>query len=164
MVEVVNDMLAGANPSTKLEPKATFPKYFANALTSKETLWAIAHTSLETRGQASIGSMYLNDVMGWGETYSSDPLNMLYERYPNDVRYKFVVPQYKSNSTAYMITFPVSTEGVDFRSNEIHDVTLDVNGKYYFTSSSVKIYVQTESVNGYNQNYIMFNGNKYVVR
>ncbi len=164
VVDVVNDMLAGANPLTKLEPKATFAKYFANTLTSKETLWAIAHTSLETRGQSSVGSMYLNDGMGWGETYSSDPLNMLYERYPNDVRYKFVVPQYKPNSTAYMITFPVSTEGVDFRSNEIHDVTLDVNSKYYFTSNSVKIYVQTESVNGYNQNYIMFNGNKYLVR
>jgi len=164
VIDLVNEMLDGADPSTKLEPSATFPKYFANALTSKETLWAVAHTDLETRGQASIGSMYLNDGTGWGETYSSDPLNNLYERYPNDLRYSYVVPVYKTNATNYMITFPVTSEGVDFRSNEIHDVTADANGKYYFTNNSAKVYVENETVNGYKQNYINFNGNKYSVR
>lgn len=165
VIDIVNEMLDGADPATKLESTATYPTYFANALTSKETLWAIAHTSLETRGQASIGSMYLNDGMGWGEVYSSDPLNNLYERYPNDVRYSYVVPQYKTSSSNYMITFPVEASGVDFRSNEIHTVTLDTsNDKYYFTSNSVKIYVQTETVNGYAQYYINYNGNKYNVR
>lgn len=164
VIDLVNEMLDGADPSTKLEPSATFPKYFANALTSKETLWAVAHTDLETRGQASIGSMYLNDGTGWGETYSSDPLNNLYERYPNDLRYSYVVPVYKTNATNYMITFPVTSEGVDFRSNEIHDVTADANGKYYFTNNSAKVYVESETVNGYKQNYINFNGNKYSVR
>ncbi len=164
VIDLVNEMLDGADPSTKLEPSATFPKYFVNALTSKETLWAVAHTDLETRGQASIGSMYLNDGTGWGETYSSDPLNNLYERYPNDLRYSYVVPVYKTNATNYMITFPVTSEGVDFRSNEIHDVTADANGKYYFTNNSAKVYVENETVNGYKQNYINFNGNKYSVR
>jgi hypothetical protein len=165
VVDLTNEMLGGADPSTKLEPTATFPKYFANALTSKETLWAIAHTSLESRGQASIGSMYLNDGSGWGEVYSSDPLNNLYERYPNDIRYKFIVPVYSTTSTNYMITFPIASDGVDFRSNEIHDVTLDNgSGKYYFTNNSVKIYVQTETVNSYSQNFINYNGIKYIVR
>lgn len=163
VIDLVTEMLNGDDPSTKLEPTSTFPSYFANALTSKETLWAVAHTNLETRGQASIGSMYLNDEIGWGEVYSSDQLNALYERYPNDIRYSFVVPQYKTG-TSYMISFPVSSTDVDFRSNELHDVTLDSNNKYYFTSNSVKIYVETESVNGYDQHYINYNGNKYVVR
>jgi len=165
VVDLTNEMLGGADPSTKLEPTATFPKYFANALTSKETLWAIAHTSLESREQSSIGSMYLNDGSGWGEVYSSDPLNNLYERYPSDIRYKFIVPVYNTTSTNYMITFPIASDGVDFRSNEIHDVTLDSgSGKYYFTINSVKIYVQTEIVNTYSQNFINYNGIKYIVR
>jgi len=164
VIDLTNEMLGGVDPSSKLEPTATFPKYFANALTSKETLWAIAHTALETRGQSSIASMYLNDGTGWGEVYSSDLLNNLYERYPGDIRYGFVVPVYKANTTNYMITFPVASDGVNFRSNEIHDVTLDSNGKYYFTSNSIKVYVQAETVNGYSQNYINYNGSKYPVR
>jgi len=165
VIDLTNEMLGGANPATKLEPTASFPKYFANALTSKETLWAIAHTTLESREQASIGSMYLNDSTGWGEVYSSSSLNNLYERYPDDVRYSFIVPQYNANATNYMITFPVASDGVDFRSNEIHDVTIDSNnGKYYFTNNSVKIYVQTETVNNYSQNFINYNGIKYIVR
>lgn len=164
VVDLVNEMLNGADPVSKLEPTATFGKYFSNALTSKETLWAIAHTVLETRAQSSIASMYLNDGVGWGEVYSSDPLNNLYERYPEDVRYGFVAPVYKASTTNYMITFPVTNSDVDFRSNEMHDVTKDINGKYYFTNNSLKIYVETEIVNGYNQHYVNLNGNKYIVR
>jgi len=164
VVDLANEMIGGDDPSSKLEPTATFGKYFANALTSKETLWAVAHTVLESREQSSIAAMYLNDGTGWGEVFSSDPLNSLYDRYPSDVRHSFIVPQYAANSTNYMITFPVASAGVDFRSNEIHDVTLDTNGKYYFTSNSLKVYVQTEIVNTYSQNYINYNGTKYIVR
>jgi len=164
VVDLADEMFGGEDPSSKLEPTATFGKYFANALTSKETLWAVAHTILESREQSSIGAMYLNDGTGWGEVFASDPLNSLYDRYPNDVRHAFIVPQYVANSTSYMITFPVASTGVDFRSNEIHDVTLDTNGKYYFTSNSLKVYVQTEIVNTYSQNFINYNGSKYIVR
>ena len=165
VVDLVNEMLDGADPITKLEPTATFPKYFANALNSKETLWAIAHTSIESRGQSSIASMYLNDGMGWGEVYSSDPLNNLYERYPHDIRYNFVVPKYSSTSSNYMVYWPVASDGDDFRSNEIRDVTFDGNaGKYYFTENSERIYVETEIVNTYPQKYIMWKGEKQPVR
>src|SRR5690606_1753734 len=78
VVNLVNDMLSGADPLSKLESTADFPSYFANALDSKETLWAIAHTSIESRGTSSLASMYLSDGVGWGEVYSSDPLNDLY--------------------------------------------------------------------------------------
>ncbi|MBP7105311.1 MAG: RagB/SusD family nutrient uptake outer membrane protein, partial [Fermentimonas sp.] len=134
---------------------------------SRETLWAIAHTSLESQGQSSIASMYLNDGMGWGEVFSSDPLNDLYERYPEDIRYRsFVIPKYDPNSSSMMISWPVASEGTeDFRSNELRDVELNVStNKYFFTEGSQNITVETEIVNGYPQNYIIWNGTKHKVR
>ena len=104
-IATVDEALNGASPESKLEPTATFPDYFANAKTSKETLFCIAHETTDDRGQGSIGSMYLKDGIGWGEIYPSDPLMYLYERYPSDVRYTgFLRPQYKGNNDlwAYM--------------------------------------------------------------
>ncbi len=167
VVDIVNEMLDGASPDSKLEPTASFPGYFANALTSKETLWAIAHTSLESMGQSSIASMYLNDGMGWGEVFSADPLNDLYERYPQDIRYSsFVIPKYDDNSSSMMISWPVESDGTeDFRSNELRDVELNsATNKYFFTEGSQNITVETETVNGYPQNYIMWEGSKNKVR
>lgn len=165
VIDLVNDMLNGADPASKLEPTATFPDYFANALTSEETLWAVAHTATDNRGQSSIGSMYLNDGIGWGEVYASDPLNNLYERYPDDIRYGFVVPKYNASSTNYMISYPVESTSDDFRSNELQDVTLDaLTSKYYFTDNGSRVYVETETVNGYDHKYIMLNGVKHEVR
>lgn len=94
VIETVTGMLGGSDGSDKLESKATFPDYFKNAVNSKETLFCVAHTALETKGQSSIGSMYLTDGMGWGEIYASQPLLDLYERYPEDIRYtSFIIPQ-----------------------------------------------------------------------
>lgn len=165
VIDLVNDMLKNETPASKLESTATFRNYFANTLTSKETLWAVAHTALETRGQSSIASMYLNDGMGWGEVFSSDPLNNLYERYPNDVRYSyFVIP--KLHTTAgYMISYPVENPDDDSRANELQDVTLDpISNKYFFMSGVNKINVETELINGYEQKYIMLSGQKHIVR
>ena len=164
---VTNDMLNGASPESKLEPTSSFSSYFSNALASKETLWAIAHTSLETKGQSSIASMYLNDGMGWGEVFSSDPLNDLYERYPQDVRYtSFVIPKYTEDSSEMMISWPVeSAGGDDFRSNELRDVEYNaISKKYFFTEGSQQISVETETVNDYPQYYIIWNGSKQNVR
>jgi len=132
-------------------------------VTSVETLWAVAHTALETRGQESIGSMYLNDGLGWGEVYSSDPLNDLYDKNPNDLRTSFIKPVY-DDTTKWMIRWPVASADDDSRSDEIEVVTKDGTGKYYYTDNSQKIYVQTETVNGYSQNYIILNGEKTRVR
>lgn len=163
VIDLVNDMLAGASPASKLEPTATFPDYFANALTSKETLWAVAHTSKESRGGSSIGSMFLTDQAGWGEVYSSDPLNDLYERNPNDVRFGFIRPKHVS-ATEYMVRWAKPSND-DFYENEIRNVSWDaVANKYYFNEGANKIFVETETVNGYQQNYIMYNGTKHRAR
>ena len=104
-IATVDEALNGAAPETKLEPTSTFPDYFKNAKTSKETLFCIAHETSDDKGQSSIGSMYLKDGIGWGEIYPSFPLLNLYERYPDDIRYTaFLVPQY--SGTGYQVYFP----------------------------------------------------------
>jgi len=107
--------------------------------------------------------MYLTDQAGWGEIYSSDPLNDLFERNSNDVRFGFIRPKYLS-ATQYMVRWAKPSED-DFYENEIRDVTWDVLlSKYYFTEGANRIYVETETVNGYPQNYIMYNGVKQRAR
>lgn len=164
VIKLVNEMLGGATPSSKLESKEGLAGMFANSLNSRETLWAVTHTAIETRGQSSIASMYLNDGVGWGEVFSSDPLNDLYEKYPNDVRYNFVKPIYKKESTKHMITYPVENANDNSRSNEVEIVTQDNTGAYTFVKDGVTIKVQSETVNGYEQKFIMLKGVKHKVR
>jgi hypothetical protein len=97
-IQAANDCLA-LRPETNLTATASFPSYFANALSSKETLFAIACTDADSRGQASVGSMYLKDGIGWGEIYASQPLRDLLEQHPQDVRKKFIIPKYRGADT-----------------------------------------------------------------
>ena len=86
VIETVNGLLGGASAESKLDPD-----YFENALSSPETLWAVAHEDYEDRGRESVGSMYWTPdqrgVGGWAEMYYSDPLIALYERHPEDIRF-----------------------------------------------------------------------------
>lgn len=164
VISLVNEMLGSATPESKLEPSSSYPNYFINALNSVETLWAVAHTANETRGSSSIGSMYLTDNgQGWGEIYASDPLLDLLDHNPNDIRLQFIRPKYISE-TDYMIRWVVPSDE-DFYQNELRDVTYDAGSKkYYFTEESVNYYVETETVNGYQQYYINYGGEKHRVR
>ncbi|MDR1092271.1 MAG: RagB/SusD family nutrient uptake outer membrane protein [Prevotella sp.] len=165
VISTVNDMLGGSTPDSMLEPSSQYPDYFANALNSIETLWAVAHTKTESRGTSSIGSMFLTDdvVGGWGEIYASDPILDLLDRNKNDLRSKFISPKTISE-TDYMIRWAIPGDE-DFYQNELRDVTLDTDvDKYYFMEETSKIYVEKETVNGYEQNYINLNGEKLRVR
>ncbi len=163
VISIVNDMLGGSAPESKLEPSNTYPDYFANALNSVETLWAVAHTARESRGASSIGSMYLTDGQGWGEIYASDPILDLLDRNKNDLRNRFIKPKTISE-TNYMIRWAIPGDE-DFYQNELRDVTFDTDvDKYYFMEGSSKVYVEKEIVNGYEQNYINLNGAKLKVR
>ncbi len=164
-VDVVNGMLGGADPASKLET-ADFSNYYANALTSKETLFALAHTALETKAGSSIGSMYLKDGQGWGEIYPTDNLLYLYERYP-DARYtSFILPQYQP-SERMLVTFPVkNADGTDDsgRSNLSFEVTAD-GENYTFTDGGTTYTVAPELVNGeYKQYYVTYGGEKCLAR
>ena len=59
VIDVIAEM---GDPIAKLD--ADYPTYFANALNRQETLFAVAHTALESRGQSSIGSMLYQELNG----------------------------------------------------------------------------------------------------
>lgn len=159
-----------------------YPTYFANAPTSKETLFCVAHTALENRGQASIGSMFNGDDGGWGEVYASDPLLDLYERYPEDARLSYIKPQYYDKDTSDWVYFatPDATGasiaqwgvlkhvGSDLYCAIIDHV--DTIGKgtaseRYDTTFVGTLPLQSELVNGeYPHLYINYQGEKYPVR
>ena len=150
-IATVDEALNGASADSKLEPTATFPQYFANAKTSKETLLCIVHETADDRGQSSIGSMYLKDGIGWGEIYPSDPLMYLYERHPEDVRRSFIKPQFsgKPGKKVY-VTVPAS-DGDPTAPHIKYVTTLidDGAGNYSFKGSDKNTYtIEKRMVNG----------------
>ena len=155
VISTVNSMLGGGDGSDKLESKETFPLYFTNAINSKETLFCVAHTALETKGQSSIGSMYLTDGMGWGEIYASQPLLDLYERYPEDIRYtSFIIPQiFDENKMFVCFVDPATPEPlVSGMAPLMFEVKKAANGiDYEFTDGGTKYTVK--SVARTNPNY-----------
>lgn len=166
VIQVVNDMLKGADPLSKLTPTSRFSNYFANALSEAETLWAIAHSPSDSKGSSSIASMYItSNGIGWGEIYASDPLLDLYNRYPQDVRNSFIEPFYNEKyPNQYTVRWAVPASD-DFYSSRIKEVEWDSSKeKFYFTDNGVNIYVETETVNTYPVNYIVLNGKKHIAR
>lgn len=150
-IATVDEALNGASADSKLEPTATFPQYFANAKTSKETLLCIVHETADDRGQSSIGSMYLKDGIGWGEIYPSDPLMYLYERHPEDIRRSFIKPQFsgKPGKKVY-VTVPAS-DGDPTAPHIKYVTTLidDGAGNYSFKGSDKNTYtIEKRMVNG----------------
>ena len=149
-IAAVDEALNGAEPATKLEPTATFPQYFANAKTSKETLFCIAHELTEDKAQSSIGSMFLKDGIGWGEIYPSYPLLYLYERYPSDIRYTaFFMPQYTGSGDTYVYYPDPASIGPEQGSVLLKaKVTQNAAGDYTFTSGGATQTVEKRKING----------------
>ena len=149
-IATVDEALNGASADSKLEPQATFPNYFANAKTSKETLFCVVHETTDDRGQSSIGSMYLKDGIGWGEIYPSDPLMYLYERHPEDVRMRFILPQYsgKTGMKVY-VTVPASEGNPEAPHIKYVTNLIDNAGEYSFKGSDGNTYpIEKRMVNG----------------
>ena len=165
VVKTVDAMLAGATPASKLEKD--FVALFPNAKTATETLFCIAHEATDTRGQSSIGSMYLKDGMGWGEIYPSNTLLYLYERYPMDVRYKgIILPQTLASGTmtAYL---PIEMQegGISTgRSNMIVTATPD-GENYTCTVDGTKYTIKKSIINGeYTEYWMNYKGEDVQVR
>ena len=150
VLDVIAEM---GDPITYLD--ADYPTYFANALDRKETLFAIAHTALETRGSGSIGSMYNGDGGGWGEVYASNPLLDLYERYPMDKRLSYIQLQIETDTRLPLygkkvVSFPVKSDGDEFRSNVFAELKTDGEGKYCEIEGK-KYRIDEVKVNGMNK-------------
>lgn len=172
VLDVINQM---GDPITHLDPD--YEHYFANALTSKETLLAIVHTVSEDRGSASIGSMYNGDGGGWGEVYASDPLMALYERYPEDKRLSYIDLQIETDTRQPLygkpvVFFPIKSDNDDFRSNLFAELKTDASGKYCEVNGT-KYSIHEVKVNGMNEEdpsgeytayYVTYGGEKCYAR
>lgn len=171
-ISTVETMLGGsinaANCKAKLDPNLA--KYFINAKTSSETLFCIAHEVTEDRGQSSIGSMYNKDGGGWGEIYPSFPLLTLYERYPEDVRYKeFIRPQYENGaapSSTYKFYMPNGDTGTE-KKRDVKKVTGYYDAgtdSYYFFDEGIKYTIEKRTVQGeYIEYHALYKGEDLLV-
>ena len=90
------DELIGSDAGAVLESEVT--TLFSTAQTSKEVLWCVNLTDGDMAGfnpKSLIASMYDSpdgtQGTGWGELYVADPLLDLFERYPQDDRYKDLI-------------------------------------------------------------------------
>ena len=150
-IATVEEALNGAAPDSKLEHGVDYAAYFANAKTSKETLFCIAHEVSDDMGQSSIGSMYLKDGIGWGEVYPSDPLMYLYERYPSDLRYTaFLMPQFSGNPNKRVyVTIPATDGGPEAPHIKARfDLIDDGAGNYSFKEGATTYPIEARKVNG----------------
>ncbi len=165
VIETVNQM---GNPVANLDPD--YEHYFANALNSKETLFAVAHTVLENRGSGSIASMFNGDGGGWGEVYCSDPLLNLYERYPEDIRLSYIKPQYAA-SNKDMVYFAVP-DSLGTSYDRWGEVKSDGTGnyceldgkKYYIKEAKIKGNGVEDASGEYTKYYVEYGGQKCTAR
>lgn len=163
-ITVIDGMLAGANTSSKLEPTSSYDQYFAKAMESNETLWAVGHDKSDSKNTSSIASMYISaNGVGWGEVYASDTYMDLLQRYPNDKRNAFIEPQFHKDNVQ-TVRWAVPTNDGTY-TNQIEKVQLETaSNKYYFEKDGARIYVETEIVNTYQQNFIVLDGEKHRAR
>ncbi|MBQ2067660.1 MAG: RagB/SusD family nutrient uptake outer membrane protein [Paludibacteraceae bacterium] len=159
-INTVNKMLEGKDAASMLD--ANLASYFANAKTSIETLFCIAHEVTEDRGQSSIGSMYNGDGGGWGEIYPSFPLLNLYERYPTDIRYTaFIKAQYPEEgpSDKLKVFIPRGDAGSEEKRDiQTFDAKVDTEtGAYYFSEKGTRYDIEDRIIQGeyheYHVNY-----------
>lgn len=168
VIQTVNDMLDGASAISKLDPDCA--TYFARALTSDETLWAVAHTqgTEDPVGRETFGSMYYTPdekgVGGWAEMYYSDPQLQLFKRFPEDKRYtSFCIPL-KPEEGKYQARWAVESQNNDtFRLNEIRNVEKQ-GDKWVFTDDDVKDFqITTKKDHLDTRYYIQWNGEEHEV-
>lgn len=163
VLEITNQLL-GSDPAGKLDPDLN--NYFANARASKETLWCVAHTAVETQERSSIGSMYYSPDgtggTGWCEIYWSDPLMELFLRHPEDKRYAAYFEQFGATGEEdkRMVHWAYD-QGEDWWTNEVAaDVTKNADGKWAFSYQGANYVVEEEMVDGYPQTFLQYNGEK----
>lgn len=173
VIDIVDNKLgmAGEAIAANLESNAAFGSYFANAKTSKETLFCIAHETTDNKGQGSLGSMYnagtANDK-GWGEVYPSNPLLYLYERYPSDARYtEYIIPQYHPNASddQLYVYLPIPKPETDNSYRLTMAKPLSKNAKGYYFTDNGNHYIDTVRLDGgYEELHVTYDNTDCLVR
>lgn len=162
----VCDELLGSDPSAHLD--TDLDNYFANARTSKETLWCIAndttHDQYVQKGQ--IGSMYYSPdglgASGWCQIYYSDPLIELFNHFPEDKRlaayFELYLPPVDAKNpidpNKVSVHWPIN-EGNPYRANAlVTDVAPNGDGTYNISYLNKNYVVKNKQVNGFTEYYI----------
>lgn len=165
VVEIA-DQLLGASPAGKLESGETLKNLATAATTSKETLWCVAHTAVETAERSSVGSMYYSPDgtggTGWCEIYWSDPLMELFLRHPEDKRFAAFFEQFATtgDDTQRLVHWAYD-QGENWRANNVvNTAKKNADGKWAFTFQSKQYVVEEEIVDGYTQTFIQYEGQK----
>lgn len=179
-IDLVGDMLAGADPSSVLDPD--YEHLFQFSKESNEVLWCIGMIDNQTDiagEQAMLGSMFWSngdpgDGSGWAEIYYSQPLIDLYDRCAGDMRMATMrVPKHVSTTGKKMIYWPIPTDDGFYENYIDRNPSYDAaSGKYTCTymrtlangtEKAEKYVVETETVNTYPRNYITLDGRKQYV-
>ncbi|MBR1706039.1 MAG: RagB/SusD family nutrient uptake outer membrane protein [Bacteroidales bacterium] len=169
-IDVVDEVLAGADPASKLDPD--YENLFWKSKTSKEVLWCVAMIPSDwTDQKGSMGSMFYSyssetgttagpGAGGWGEIYYSQPLIDLFNRYPQDLRYRTMAEPYQHNADRKMVYWPIADASTDYRSMWSDTApTRSADGAYVCKGPDGGSYtVKTRIVNTYPETYITYGG------
>lgn len=173
-IQVCDELLAHA-PSS-VTSGYDYKEYPTRTYDFDETLFCIRPNPTDwfvtEHPQSSIASMYYDDSdfkqfdgdSGWGEHYWSEELIELFQRYPQDKRFKAYFVQALEEGDNLMVTFPIKTDEKNTYCSAgiVHGLTADVDGSISFQykiGTSKKTYKAVPTiVNGYTQ-YIVDDNN-----
>ena len=159
-----NELLAHA-PSS-VTSGYDFADYPTHTYDHPETIWCIRLDNTDDwageHAEASIASMYIKDVNGWGEHYWREDLIDNFRRYPADKRFAayFSMPEYKGQGYAetdkVTVVFPIKTNE---KSNSCSDgfssgCTKKADGSVTFMYQGKAYTATPEVVNTYTQYYV----------
>ena len=143
-----------------------FADYPTHTYDSPETIWCIRLDNTDDwageHAEASIASMYIKDVNGWGEHYWNENLIDNFRRYPEDKRFAayFSMPEYKGQGYAttdkVTVVFPIKS---DPKSNSCSDdfafdCTQKADGSVTFIYQGKAYTAKPSIVNTYTEYYV----------
>lgn len=163
------DAILGDNPGSHLDSEVSH--LFSNAPTSNEVLWCVDITDNDIASmppKGNLASMYDSpdgtQNTGWGELYVADPLLDLFERFPQDKRYKDIIRLHNSKpgllvywaemdegSLKPVIVYPNIT--FDTKKDDKGEVVKDKDGKTVFVVTSIESSVTDNGDGTYSFNY-----------
>ncbi|KUG11228.1 ragB/SusD family protein [Elizabethkingia sp. HvH-WGS333] len=150
--------------------KQDLPKYpqFVPESNS-ETIFAFRFDETNYSAWYGLSSMFATiDGVGWGEMYVSDKYIQHIQKFPQDVRNQFIVPNYKLDKngnktpTVYWTEFNNTNKYYEYK---IYPANVDANGKHIsFVKDGVTYPILTDTFNyggpTYTKDYAVINGGK----
>ncbi len=172
-ITLCNTLIGQAPAAVKSEfTQTALSNYPAATYDSPETIWCIRHffpADLtdpwgNVERNVTVGAMYYAsgaEKDGWGEWYWNDELIELFQRYPEDRRFKAYFhynPQAVLDNGLKMVTFPIKDAKGDFCYSGIaKELTPNPDGSFSFTFDKKNYTATPETVGGYTRYYL--NGN-----